>query len=771
MLSSRHDYDDFLLDIGKSEEPVKILRELCQTDLYFLFCYGLNRSDAEHDWLFDRCVEVQNEPDSMLDLWAREHYKSSLITFALTIQEILKNPEITIGIFSHTRPIAKAFLRQIKREFELNQQLQGWFPDILYRNPGKEALKWSEDDGIIVKRQGNPKESTVEAWGVVDGQPTGKHFSLLVYDDIVTKESVTTPEMIEKTTEALALSYNLGAQGGKRRFIGTRYHFSDTYKIIMERGTATPRIHPATYDGTAFGMPVFLSQELLDEKRRDFGSFVFSCFVADTKILMGDWIQKNISKIRPGDTVVGYQFGSQGKGYKTNLVESKVVAINTRLSKIVRFTFESGRTITCTKDHKFYTGRQGIEDGGTENRRTYNQLGFGVKELGAAISIYDPRHINGKHNKTSAAWLAGLFDGEGSMSNNVLAIHQSKEHNPEVCARLEQVLDELKFDYGQCNRSSGVRNGCNHKGSIMYYLRGGRSEKLRFLTICKPVRGYKIVYDLFKYGSKDIGLSARDKLVGIEELGEAKVYSIQTETGNYIADGYAVKNCQMLQNPVADSSQGFSREWLRFFDGLAPPHCNWYLVVDAANGKRKHNDYTSIWAVGLGPDKNYYCIPEVRDRINLTERSKRLIDLHRKYQPIQVRYEQYGMQSDIAYIKLIQEKENYRFDIIEVSGPTSKVDRIKRLVPLFENGVIYLPRKHIVTDYEGKTRDLIHDFIESELIPFPVPLHDDALDALARVTDDEGKYAGTDKKIALVLQWPKPMMQERTKRERPNWRL
>jgi hypothetical protein len=45
-------------------------------------------------------------------------------------------------------------------------------------------------------------------------------------------------------------------------------------------------------------------------------------------------------------------------------------------------------------------------------------------------------------------------------------------------------------------------------------------------------------------------------------------------------------------------------------------------------------------------------------------------------------------------------------------------------------------------------------------------------DALARITEDEGKYAaGTDKKIVLVLQWPKSMMQERTKRERPNWRL
>jgi len=247
--------------------------------LFFLLRYGCGRADVDRDWLFARCREVQAAPHGHLDLWAREHYKSTIITFGLTIQEILAShgddpvidDELTFGIFSHTRPIGKAFLRQIKVEFETNRRLKAWFPDILWEDPRKQSLKWSEDEGIIVKRRSNPKEATVEAWGLVDGQPTSKHYLRMVYDDTVTRESVTTPEMIKKTTEAWELSRNLAAEGGESRYIGTRYHFLDTYKTLMERGIKA-RIYPATKDGTASGDPVLMSRATLAKKRVEMAS-------------------------------------------------------------------------------------------------------------------------------------------------------------------------------------------------------------------------------------------------------------------------------------------------------------------------------------------------------------------------------------------------------------------------------------------------------------------------------------------------------------------
>ena len=447
--------------------------ELCKHDLFYLLAFAMNRKDVRcSDWLFDRCAEVQNNPDGNLDLWAREHYKSTILTFALTIQDILKNPNITIGIFSHTKPIARSFLRQIKYELETNEFLKGLFPSILYADPKKDAPAignaWSEDKGITVKRSSNPKEATVEAHGLVDGQPTSKHFGLLVYDDVVTLESVSSPEMIAKTTDALALSYNIGAHGGKRRFIGTRYHFADTYRTVIERGTAKPRIHPATDDGTVDGVPVFLSPETNADKRRDMGPYVYGC--------------------------------------------------------------------------------------------------------------------------------------------------------------------------------------------------------------------------------------------------------------------------QMLQNPISESAQGFDRSWLRYYNSR-PDHrkMNVYIVVDPANSKKKTSDYSVFWVVGLNSDQNYYVLDCVRDRLNLRERTDALFSLHRKWKPVHVGYEQYGIQADIEHIEEKQEAVSYRFKIVPLSGRTSKEDRIKRLQPKFEQGRFYFPRSIQQTMRDGKSANLIDVFIEEEYAAFPVCIHDDMLDDLANI--------------------------------------
>lgn len=266
-------YDEALALYARvGDWPAEDVAKLGKLDRFFLLTHLLRRPDAKHPWLYARCREVEKAPDGYLDLWSREHYKSTVITFAGIIQEILNNPEITVGIFSFNKPVARKFLRQIKYEFESNETLKALYPDILYADPKKESPRWSEDSGIVVRRQGNPKEATVEGHGLVDGQPTGAHFLLRVYDDVVTLDSVTSPEMIQKTTEAWSLSDNLGArpENGLARawHVGTRYHFGDTYNAMLEMGAVIPRIYPATDNGQRDGNPVFLKPEVWEDKKR-----------------------------------------------------------------------------------------------------------------------------------------------------------------------------------------------------------------------------------------------------------------------------------------------------------------------------------------------------------------------------------------------------------------------------------------------------------------------------------------------------------------------
>ena len=170
-----------------------------------------------------------------------------------------------------------------------------------------------------------------------------------------------------------------------------------------------------------------------------------------------------------------------------------------------------------------------------------------------------------------------------------------------------------------------------------------------------------------------------------------------------------------------------------------------YLLVDPASAKKKGSDRTTIGVVCLGVDGNYYLADGIRDRLNLTERTFRLFELHRKWN-IQhpVRYEKYSMQADIEHIKAEMEIQNYRFRIDEVGGQVKKNDRIGRLIPIFEQGKFWLPEHLFVTDYEKISRDIVHDFLEEELFPFPVGKFDDFLDMLARICEPD-----------LPLVWPK----------------
>lgn len=262
------------------------MRNMIRKDLFFLGMFGCDRVDLNRDWLYDRCLEVQQNPDGRLDVWAREHYKSTIITFLKTIQDILIDPEERICIYSFNQNLAKAFVGQIKTELETNWKLKDLFPEILWEEPLKgtyideegvrQRIPWTTDS-IRVKRKNRAKEDTVTASGLVTGQKTGGHYTILVYDDVVTLDSVSTVEMIKKTTTAYQMSLNTSANApgkpARIRIVGTFYHEMDTYSEIIKAGNTILRKYPAEDENRK---PVLLSRENLDMKKASLGSWVYA---------------------------------------------------------------------------------------------------------------------------------------------------------------------------------------------------------------------------------------------------------------------------------------------------------------------------------------------------------------------------------------------------------------------------------------------------------------------------------------------------------------
>ena len=253
------------------------VRELSKESLFFLCVFVLGMDYIDNDFAYNFCCEIDRKCYGRIWICAREHFKSTLLTKAHTIQEIIRNPEECICIYSYNDSIAKAFLNDIKTTIEGSDLLKAYFDDIFWENPSKECmrlgLKWNAD-GLTVKRKSVRKEPTVGCSGLVTGQETGMHYTIGVYDDCVTPDSVKTPDMITTTIKQWEMSLNtLSSQNLRYVVIGTFYHFQELYNHIIDNKICEPIVQPCRDKD---GKPVLYSEEALQMKQKTMGSSVWA---------------------------------------------------------------------------------------------------------------------------------------------------------------------------------------------------------------------------------------------------------------------------------------------------------------------------------------------------------------------------------------------------------------------------------------------------------------------------------------------------------------
>ena len=264
-------YDLIFSDIANGAISDKgAYRALILRDLFFIVYFVMGIEKANHPFVVKVCKMVsEGQQTDTLDIWSRFHFKSTLITIAETLQFALKNPEKCTGIFAYSRPAAKKFLRGIKILLEQNELLKYCFPDVLWTKPESESPKWSEDDGLVLKRKGASRgESNIEAWGLTEGMPTGRHFERCVFDDLETEDIRDSPDMLNKVYSKFEMAANLGTGSDTdiTRVIGTYYsHYGPNVRIrdmkyADGRKVYHLRLIPGSDTGLRDGNPVLMDK-------------------------------------------------------------------------------------------------------------------------------------------------------------------------------------------------------------------------------------------------------------------------------------------------------------------------------------------------------------------------------------------------------------------------------------------------------------------------------------------------------------------------------
>jgi predicted phage terminase large subunit-like protein len=433
-----------------------------------------------------------------------------------------------------------------------------------------------------------------------------------------------------------ALPTRLNNPGGEKAstisLIQQRLHEEDSTGVLLEKNLGYEHLMlPMEYDPgrhcvTSVGedwrtedgellFPERFPREVVDRDKQAMGPY--ACNTGEAPILMGDLSLKRIDEVSVGDEIMGW---SKKEGGRTRIHRTTVEEVYKYRAKVVKITLDSGEVIRCTPDHKWWTQRY------EKNRAEYIAANVGTPL--ARVCPSNIPHLTLEESRM-AGWLAGFFDGEGSVSvcakdgkgkyNPSYQIHfyQTAEQNLPICEKLEQALNMFKFDYTM-NETPSRQNKIGASGRVgqksRTYTLVNKQHSLgvaqKFINIVKPVKWVDRIQAMAE-GSKFV--KQWEKVISIEPDGEDDVYALTTGTGNYVVWGLASSNSasQFQQSPSPRGGGLIRRDQFMLYDDelareQGKPDAGKYpdldiiiASVDTAYTTKQENDASAITVWGI----------------------------------------------------------------------------------------------------------------------------------------------------------------------------
>lgn len=195
-------------------------------------------------------------------LWPRGYGKTTFFTIADSIRMALRYPGVCQAIGHAQLDDACKIVLAIRAEFEHKPLLQQIAPDVCYADPNQSPL-WNRDAFVLRRKHPNKTPSFVAT--SPEAMPTGMHFHIWNFDDLVTFENSRTALQRDRCKDAMQLVHPFlpDRMLCYKKIAGTRWHLDDTYgdleRIAEKTGSvvATPvgkRILAPGYDILKSGM-------------------------------------------------------------------------------------------------------------------------------------------------------------------------------------------------------------------------------------------------------------------------------------------------------------------------------------------------------------------------------------------------------------------------------------------------------------------------------------------------------------------------------------
>ena len=222
--------------------------------------------DFHKAWLIQT---IEQKKDLLLA--PRGHGKSTIRTVGYILWRVCNNANLRVLIVSNTDNQVVGFLREIRDNLTSNPKLNALFSAILPRKQDKVT-----ESEVIFNRSKFYKEPTIGTCGVGSSYPIGKHWDIIICDDVVDNTNTATKDQIEKLEHWFnkVLMPTLEPEG-EIHVTGTRWHYNDLYNGLIEKDWYLQKYKVYKDDGSPL-WPSYFNDERIAERRKEIGSEAFA---------------------------------------------------------------------------------------------------------------------------------------------------------------------------------------------------------------------------------------------------------------------------------------------------------------------------------------------------------------------------------------------------------------------------------------------------------------------------------------------------------------